>query len=244
MSAQSGHDEHRYALLDGALLDASALAAGQAGEIRAASQAGRLACPVCREPLIAKLGEVVAWHFAHRADSEYRWHEPESDPHKKAKRLLAGHALELWPGAEVREEWRLPQIRQIADVLAAPAGRPAVVLEIQYADLSGASFRDRHGGYQSLGIHDVWVLGHTRLRAEKGTAVLDSLASAIAGTRQPLLYLNPKTRKLTWVQVPPAAVFAAARGERIGRTAARIVKAPLSALRMDGARPFLAAPGA
>src|SRR5947209_1493837 len=101
----AAHDEHRYALLEGKLIDAEGLGLADRSRLRQAGPG--LTCPVCREPLIPKLGEVVKWHFAHRADSEYRWHEPESKPHLKAKGQLAGHARSLWPQAAVREERRL-----------------------------------------------------------------------------------------------------------------------------------------
>lgn len=232
------HDEHRYALLGDQLLDAQQLTKAQVQLIR--RHRDQLRCPVCKEPLIAKLGEVRRWHFAHHPDCEFIGHEPESNEHRLGKRRLEEWARSLYPQAVIGQEWRLPEISQIADVLVAVPGRPALALEIQYADLSPAQWRSRHAGYQALGINDIWVLGHTRLRKAKGKAViLDSLASCLVAAHQPLLYLNPRSAYITWVRLPASAKFRALAGERLGKTPADLVKAPLKQLRMDGATPYL-----
>lgn len=242
--ADSEIDEHRYALLDGATVDCQQLVGASPARlqaVRTASRRGELTCPVCAQTLTAKLGEQVRWHFAHRADCEYRFHEPESDPHKKAKARLLSWGLALHPGAQGREEWRLPAIAQIADVLVQPVGRRPLVLEIQYADLAASSWRTRHAGYESLGLDDIWFLGHTRLRLRKAgkEAFLDQLSSALVGARHPLLYLNGRSGFVTQLHVSPAATFRAAGGERLGWTPVLSVKAPLETLRMDGRTPIL-----
>ena len=239
-AATDEHDEHRFALLGTELIDAESVDRGRDAELRAASKRSELLCPICRDPLIAKLGEVVRWHFAHRADAEFPGHEPESDMHKLGKKRLREHAQRLWPHAAIREEWRLPEIRQIADVLAASPGRRAVALEIQYADLSPRSWRLRHAGYQSMGIDDCWILGHSRMRLKgAATITLDTLASAIVGARQQLMYLQPRSGIVTWVRVAPAVVFRASAGERIGATEALVIRRPLECLRFDGGQPYL-----
>lgn len=237
------HDEHRFALVGDRLVDVDDLKGRPdlVDEVRRASQRGELLCPVCREGLVGKLGEVMKWHFAHRADAEYKWHEPESDMHKLGKRRLLEWAQAQWPDGEAREEWRLPDISQIADVLAVPPGRRPVALEIQYADLAAGSWRARHDGYRRMGLDDCWLLGHTRLRVKGRMAMIDSLASAIVGARQPLLYLQPRSKLVTWVRVPPAAVFRAGQGERLGKLPVQVTKAPLARLRFDGATPYFAA---
>lgn len=235
--AAGTHDEHRFAMIEGELLDAQKLSSRQEGLVRNAPK-GNVWCPVCKEPLVAKMGEILTWHFAHRADSEYRWHEAESKPHLKGKRLLREHAERIWPQSTAREEWRLPEIRQIADVLVRAPGSRDLALELQYADLAPAAYRARHQGYTSLGIADCWILGHTRLRFRKGLAILDGLASTIIASHQPLLYLNPSTQTLTHVRVAPAIFFRASRGERIGQIPAQVIKAPLAALRFDGGTPY------
>ena len=124
-------------------------------------------------------------------------------------------------------------------MLVARPGAPALALEIQYADLSAHSWRARHAGYASMRIDDLWLLGHTRLRLRGESASLDSLSSALLAAGQPLIYLNPKPRRITWLEVPPAARFRAQRGERLGRTQVSVRRAHLSQLHLDGITPTL-----
>lgn len=232
------HDEHRYAALDGQEVDARGLSARQAQELRAGAREGRVRCLVCAEPMVPKLGEQLAWHFAHRADRDYPHHEPESPQHKAGKRQLLAWAQQQWPGCEARCEWRLASIGQIADVLALVPGRSPLALEIQYADLSPAEWRARHAGYRQAGVSDLWLLGHSRLRTASGGRVrLDSLASALVADGQELLYLGPRGA-LSWVRLAPALRFRARQG-RLGTVEALVVRGRLEQLVLDGERPRL-----
>lgn len=238
-------DEHRYALMRNALVDVQSLAKGSSAridQVRAASKAGGLECLVCRQTLTAKLGEHVRWHFAHRADCEYRYHEPESALHRRAKGHLLEWALSIAPGADGRQEWRLPEIRQIADVLVRPVGRRPLALEIQYADLSAAAWRTRHDGYASIGLDDIWFLGHSRLRLRRAgqEAYIDQLASALVGSQHPLLYLHGRSGYVTQLLLSSADVFRAATGERLGWTAVISARAPLRQLTLRGSTPVMA----
>ncbi len=231
-------------MFDGTTFDAQKLPARKIEIVRAASRAGTLMCPVCDQALVAKLGEQVSWHFAHRADCTYKYHEPESDPHKKAKTRLATWADTQWPGSEIREEWRLPTISQIADVLVHRVGRRPLALEIQYADLAASSWRKRSEGYRSVGLDQLWVLGHTRLktrrRDRRDEIFLDMLASTLLAARHPLIYLNGRSGYASLVAVAPAAVHAAQSG-RVGWWPCALQKKPLEGLRLDGARPYFPA---
>lgn len=234
-----GHDEHRYALLDGASVDMESLSAEQAHLVKKASRSSLLMCPICAQPLIAKMGTQVKWHCAHRNDNPYRWHESESPRHKMGKARLGEWALTQWPEANVTEEYRLPDIKQIADVMVHRDGFAPLVLEMQYSDLSGRDWTTRHHGYASLGIEALWVLGSSRARLKSSSALIDQLASAMLAQGHELLYLNPQPRRLTLLTPPPASRFRAVRGERIGRVPVRVTKAHLTQLRLDGMTPWI-----
>jgi competence protein CoiA len=47
-----------------------------------------LVCPHCREPLIAKQGKIVDWHFAHSSGTECA-RAVETALHKMAKQIFA-----------------------------------------------------------------------------------------------------------------------------------------------------------
>lgn len=51
------------------------------GEHRTARPQRGGKCPGCSGDLIAKCGEINAWHWAHRANDCDPWHEPESEWH-------------------------------------------------------------------------------------------------------------------------------------------------------------------
>lgn len=232
-------DEHRFARLDGQDIDARNLSRSSAGQVKAAAREGRVTCQVCGEAMVPKLGEQLVWHFAHRADRTYAFHEPESINHKKCKELLLEWAQGQWPGCQARCEWRLPEIRQIADVLAIPPGRAPLALEIQYSDLSPADWRARHHGYRGAGLDDIWFLGASRLNeASKGKVRLDALSSALVAEGHELMYLGPKGA-LTWVRVAPALRFRARQG-KLGAVEALVEKGNISQLALDGSRPVLA----
>jgi competence CoiA-like predicted nuclease len=229
------HDQHRYAISENKIVDAQKLSNEQAKIIKKSTPL----CAVCKEPVIAKFGSSLVWHFAHEANSWYRYHEPESDRHKKAKKLLASYSQKKWPEAFIKEEGRIAEIRQIADVLVQQVLDDWIALEIQYADLSPLKWLERHQGYQSVGINDVWILGDSRLRITKNQAYLDSLSTALIAERQSLLYLNPSNAKITELRVSSATRFDAKVGKRLGKRNVEISTARLKDLNWDGSRPFI-----
>jgi hypothetical protein len=232
------HDEHRYAALYGKQIDAQFLSHKRADEAKLSSRGGHVTCLVCGEPMVPKLGEQLKWHFAHRADREFVYHEPESNDHKAVKKLLLEWGLAKWPGCEARCEWRLAEIRQIADVLVLPPGMPPLALEIQYSNLSPADWRARHLGYRNSGVADFWFLGHSRLKLlPKGRARLDGLSSALVAGGHELMYLGPRGA-VTWLRLPPSARFKARSG-RLGTVSALVVKGQIGQLVIEGGRASL-----
>jgi len=65
-----------------------------------ATPGARSACPACGQPLIAKCGPIVIWHWAHLTDDCDPWAEPESQWHLGWKRRLekAGCRIEVTMG--------------------------------------------------------------------------------------------------------------------------------------------------
>lgn len=63
-------------------------------------------CPQCGEILIARQGDVRAWHFAHTNGADCGW-AAESALHKAAKQLIVREAALLVPALEARESHRL-----------------------------------------------------------------------------------------------------------------------------------------
>lgn len=131
-------------------------------------------CPSCGEVLIARQGEVRAWHFAHASGNDCEG-SAESALHKAAKQLIVGEAAVLVPALEAREShqmddgrcgeaalsrpsevWRLTDPREEVtvgdyriDVMGSHEFRP-VFIEIAVTHLVDAPKRD---ALSSFGIH-------------------------------------------------------------------------------------------
>jgi len=77
-------------------------------------------CPACGELLIARQGEVRAWHFAHASGKDCEG-GAESALHKAAKQLIVDEAAVLVPALEARESHQLDDGRRGEVALSHPA---------------------------------------------------------------------------------------------------------------------------
>ena len=95
-------------------------------------------CPGCGEQVIAKCGELVTWHFAHRSNHDCdRWSEPESEWHQGWKRLAPVERCEVVIGPHR------------ADIVS-PTG---TVVELQHSSISTQEIRERETFYRDM----VWL---------------------------------------------------------------------------------------
>lgn len=106
-------------------------------------------CPGCHEPVIAKCGEIVTWHWAHAPGTLSacdQWTEPETDWHLgwKAAALEAGCRVEVT--MRDGDEWHR------ADILR-PDG---VIVEVQHSSLGIGEAGERENFYRSHGGL-IWV---------------------------------------------------------------------------------------
>ena len=103
------------------------------------------ACPSCAEPVIAKCGRIVAWHWAHRAGDCDPWSEPESQWHLG------------WKAAAARTEVVISRAGHIhrADIIT-PTGW---VVELQSSFLPVDEIAEREAFY---GRRMVWLYNASR----------------------------------------------------------------------------------
>jgi competence protein CoiA len=94
-------------------------------------------CPLCKESMIPKCGEIISWHWAHHTNNCDKWYEPESAWHLKWKARFPKEYQEIIVGAH------------IADVRT-----PRTVVEFQSSPLSTIDIREREQHYGRM----VWVL--------------------------------------------------------------------------------------
>lgn len=154
-----------------------------AQEVIGYSRAGRLRCPACGGVVerVFPLPESVRnrWHFRRKGGSGECDHEGETVAHRETKLAVAAALLEsLAPaGWEVAPEKRLENGRRPDILCEHVAHGLRVAFEVQYANLSRASWRRRQDDYDSLGIPVYWLLGaETRFQRRKGR---DDLRSAL-----------------------------------------------------------------
>lgn len=105
--------------------------------IEAASSGERALCPACHGEVLAKCGDLIVNHWAHRARDCDPWSEPETEWHREWKSYAPIHRQEVVIGAHR------------ADIVAANG----VVVEIQHSNISGEEIRERERFYKRL----LWI---------------------------------------------------------------------------------------
>lgn len=95
-------------------------------------------CPGCHNPVQAKCGEVLTWHWAHLTDGNCAWDpEPETPWHRG------------WKAEAPDDRQEIPLNGCRADIVS-PSG---LVIELQHSHLAGEHIRKREAAYQ----HMVWL---------------------------------------------------------------------------------------
>jgi hypothetical protein len=102
-------------------------------------------CPCCGEPVVARCGELVQWHWAHRQRQECdAWFEPETPWHRAWKALAPAERVEV------------PFGPHRADIV----GHDDTVVELQHSGISPEEIRDREAFYGRM----VWLLDGSAFR--------------------------------------------------------------------------------
>jgi hypothetical protein len=98
-------------------------------------------CPVCKEPLVAKCGELVVHHWSHKARPDCdSWYEPETEWHRGWKQHWAPDQVEVVIGPHR------------ADVLV-----DGTVIEFQHSSISTTEIREREDFYTREVGNMIWV---------------------------------------------------------------------------------------
>ena len=116
-------------------------------------------CPLCRERLLLKAGQIKIPHFAHQknSDCDSLFSEGESAVHLLGKQQLFQlfTVLQLSP---VLEPY-LSQLQQRPDLLIKFKDHQYAI-EFQCSPIAHPSFQQRTSGYRNAGITPIWIL-HT-----------------------------------------------------------------------------------
>ena len=94
-------------------------------------------CPACQGEVIAKCGEIVSWHWAHKVKDCDFWSEPESEWHKMWKSLFP-------------EQWQECSIGPHRADVVTPLG----IIEFQKSFLQSHEIRKREEFYRVM----TWVV--------------------------------------------------------------------------------------
>lgn len=110
-------------------------------------------CPTCGRPVIAKCGEVKAWHWAHRGKRDCdHWWENETEWHRAWKDKFPENWQEIIHHDEKSGE------KHIADVKTAQGW----VIELQHSRINPEERRSRNSFYKKI----VWVVNGARLQRD------------------------------------------------------------------------------
>jgi competence protein CoiA len=94
-------------------------------------------CACCGHEVIAKCGEIMSWHWSHRANDCDPWYEPESEWHRDWKSLVPPNRQEVVMGPHR------------ADMVTAMG----TVVELQNSPISPETIREREQFYNKM----VWI---------------------------------------------------------------------------------------
>ncbi|HWK22472.1 MAG TPA: competence protein CoiA family protein [Ureibacillus sp.] len=114
-------------------------------------------CPLCKQPLLFKIGSIKVPHFAHYPQDtlcENLFSEKESEVHLKGKEQLFNLFKVLGLKAEL--ESYLPNIKQRPDVLLKEKNQQFAI-EFQCSPISKERLTERNSGYKVEGIAPIWI---------------------------------------------------------------------------------------
>lgn len=177
---------------------------GAASELRADCKAGHLICPVpeCPLPRISTRAGSRRDHFFHVARTGVS-HAPESWFHYTGKHLVGWWLHIRHPEASVRVDDLAVDNGQRPDVFATfPDGR-RIAFEVQYAPITAEAWQQRHDGYATQGITDIWLFGHAgahfrsaRGEMSEGRVRLNPAHHAVEAVGLSLHWINPDERTI------------------------------------------------
>jgi hypothetical protein len=109
-------------------------------QIRIAAAPGATGtCPICRETLRPRCGEIVTWHWAHKSVIDCDpWQEPETEWHRHWKQFASEDRVEVVRGGHRAD-------------LISPDG---AVVELQHSPISPEEIREREEFYGRM----IWLL--------------------------------------------------------------------------------------
>jgi hypothetical protein len=106
-------------------------------------------CPICRQSVRAKCGQIITWHWAHISTVDCdTWAEADSEWHRSWQNLVPVERREVTIG------------NHRADILTADGG----VVEVQHSTLSPDEIREREDFY---GLRMCWIFDATNAFTEE-----------------------------------------------------------------------------
>lgn len=112
-------------------------------------------CPGCAEDLVPKCGQIVSWHWSHRANRDCdSWFEPETEWHRAWKACFPRQQVEVTIGPH-----RADAIAESNDVLP-----ERTVLEFQHSAISTEDIQERERFYTAEVGEMAWVFDASEYR--------------------------------------------------------------------------------
>ncbi|MFC5463995.1 competence protein CoiA [Lederbergia graminis] len=127
-------------------------------QIRSTLQNQNFYCPICKERVILKVGEIRIPHFSHLkfSNCSSSVSEPESHQHLQGKKQL--FTFFKSKVKSVYLEVYLPTIKQRPDIFIKQENH-SYAIEFQCSPISRDIIRKRTNGYLSAGIIPIWIIG-------------------------------------------------------------------------------------
>lgn len=148
-------------------------------------------CPTCRSDVIAKCGEVNAWHWAHHAGDCDPWSEGETQWHRNWKALFPSDWQEV-----------------VIDPHRADIKTPKVVVELQHSPINPAMIREREQFYGDM----VWLFDLRAVRKNVFVRHADRMSHHL-DVPYPLKLFAWQHARRSWFACTKPVLVHLARGE-------------------------------
>jgi hypothetical protein len=127
------------------------------------SKMNLLVCQECKKPLQYVSMKVAnqTRYFRHKKNEcPYKYWEPESNEHRRAKVEFKERLEALFPNSQVHLEHKVDETEQRSDVMVIHPNGDIWAFEIQLSKISISILKERRDLYQKANVIDFWFLGY------------------------------------------------------------------------------------
>lgn len=141
---------------------------GQRIHIRDATSGAGYVCPCCGSPMVARKGQIVSHHFAHKANFVCdSWYGNKGEWHRHMQSLFRDDLQEI--------VLTVNGVKHIADICLTKPNGQQLVIEFQHSSMSQLEFEKRTAFWKANHRDVLWVFDYTHLSLNAGFRFLPDI---------------------------------------------------------------------